>query len=263
MTVTSYFTACAFRIKIGDSEKSSIQRSLGAITLKLLKEFKGEIQRPRPFGSYSRGTMLPRKIDRNSDVDLLVTFKEYDAKPQTYLNRLRRFADKHYPNSVVKQSNPTILLSLNHINIELVPAVSMFPYGLQIPAPANDYEDWQSTTPHDAKKRLESIKKDRGMIIVHTIKLLKYWNAYNGYVFPSFELEQKLLDNWYMFNKSLKSFVYEGFDNLELPWFDVAQWRRNALSRAQSTIEEIKDYEWRNKEDLATAKAKELFPAFW
>lgn len=261
-TVIGHLRNCAFRINMGATEKENIQRSLSVIKFRLMTEFRNEIYVPKPFGSFSRGTMLPRRIDGKSDVDLMVTFKKYDAKPQTYLNRLRRFADKYYATSVVKQSNPTIVLSLNHINFELVPAVSMF-WGLQIPAPASDYEDWQTTDPDEVKTKLEKIKKSKGVSIVHTIKLLKYWNAINGYVFSPFELEQKLLDNWYLFSKDLKSLVYEGFENLELPWFDVAQWRQNALAKAQRSVMEIQDHEMFNEHDSATKKARELFPVFW
>jgi hypothetical protein len=68
---------------------------------------------------------------------------EGQKKPQTYLNRLRRFAELKYSTSEVFQSSPTIVLSLNHISFELVPAI--YNYGYQIPSPASSWEEWMST----------------------------------------------------------------------------------------------------------------------
>jgi len=56
----------------------------------------------------------------------MVIFNIYDGqgKPQTYLDRLRELAEVKYSTSEISQSNPTIVLALNHIKFELVPAVN-------------------------------------------------------------------------------------------------------------------------------------------
>src|SRR5260370_9100413 len=43
------------------------------------------------FGSSTRGTILPRSMDEQSDIDYMVVFSDGSATPQTYLNRLKSF----------------------------------------------------------------------------------------------------------------------------------------------------------------------------
>ena len=86
-------------------------------------------------------------MDANSDVDYMFVFKNDWSKPQTFLNRIRRFVEQCYSTSEIAQSNPTIVLNLNHIRFELVPAVQGLFGNLQIPAKASDYNEWLGTDP--------------------------------------------------------------------------------------------------------------------
>ena len=85
----------------------------------------------------------------------MVVFDTSDGqkKPQTYLDRLKKFAETKYSTSEIFQSSPTIVLSLNHIKFELVPAI--YNYGYQIPSPASSWVDWVSTDPITANKALQ------------------------------------------------------------------------------------------------------------
>ena len=75
------------------------------------------------FGSYTRVTILQRKADEESDVDYMVVFdNSNNYTPQTFLDRLKRFAETKYSTSEIYQSSPTIVLELNNIKFELVPA---------------------------------------------------------------------------------------------------------------------------------------------
>ena len=81
------------------------------------------------FGSYTRGTILPRKVDSESDIDYMVVFNNYDGcKPQAYLNRLNRFV-KYYikidiegseasllkgATNIIKRDRPILLLAIYH-----------------------------------------------------------------------------------------------------------------------------------------------------
>lgn len=58
----------------------------------------------------TRNTILPRYMDSHSDVDYMVVFKDSGFRPQTYLERLRRFVERNYTRSQIKQSHPTIQL---------------------------------------------------------------------------------------------------------------------------------------------------------
>ena len=123
MTVNSYLTYLANSSIIKKTEQANIQRSVFTLRIKLKKYFGPAISRQLIFGSYSRGTILPRTMDVNSDVDYMIVFSDSSAKPQTYLDRVREFAETYYTRSEIFQSNPTIVLSLNHIRFELVPAI--------------------------------------------------------------------------------------------------------------------------------------------
>lgn len=52
--------------------------------------FSNEVVEKKIFGSYVRGTILPRKVDEKSDVDIMIVFNNpYGYKPQTFLNKLK------------------------------------------------------------------------------------------------------------------------------------------------------------------------------
>ena len=137
MSVNSYLTTLASDLVLSSSEKASISTSISTLSSRLNSYFGSNITNHFQFGSNTRGTILPRKADTDSDIDYMVVFDSTDGqkKPQTYLDRLRRFAEEKYSTSEIAQSNPTIVLSLNHIKFELVPAI--YNYSYQIPSPAS------------------------------------------------------------------------------------------------------------------------------
>lgn len=262
MSVNSHLNQCAYRSILRNSEKESIERSLGAIKVRLRRYFRNEIKRMPVFGSYSRRTILPRRIDDRSDVDLMVVFSDSGSKPQTYLDRLRRFAERNYYASEIYQSNPTIVLSLNHIKFELVPAIDSWFNGLQIPAPASDFEDWITTNPTEFNEALEAKNKQTGSKLKPLIRLMKYWNATSGYVFPSYELEQKLVTYWFWNSKNLRDYFYNSFEYLDLGWYS-AQWKIDKLKRAKELVRSSKEYELRQMPQSAEAQIIKLLPVYW
>jgi hypothetical protein len=46
-------------------------------------------------------------MDYHSDIDYMVVLKEDGSVPQTYLDRIKRFAERYYNRSEIKQSNPS------------------------------------------------------------------------------------------------------------------------------------------------------------
>lgn len=124
MSINSYLEELSSKLVIKEEEKTKISISVSSIKTKLKKYFGSEIIDIVVFGSYTRGTILPRKADEESDIDVMVVFefnsKQY--KPQTYLNWLKQFAIEYYSRSEIYQDSPTIVLELNHIKFELVPA---------------------------------------------------------------------------------------------------------------------------------------------
>lgn len=106
MSVNSHLTSLASDLVLSDSEKSSISTSIKTLSSRLNLYFGNKVIGHFQFGSSTRGTILPRKADGNSDIDYIVIFDTSDGKkkPQTYLNHLRNFVTKKYSTSV----NPPI-----------------------------------------------------------------------------------------------------------------------------------------------------------
>jgi len=154
MTVNSHLVNLASDLVLSSIEKSNITTSINTLSSRLEAYFGSGINAKFQFGSSCRGTILPRKADKKSDIDYMVVFDTSDGqkKPQTYLDRLRRFAENKYTRSEISQSSPTIILSLNHIKFELVPAVYSYEY--LIPSPRSSWEEWISTDPTSANRRI-------------------------------------------------------------------------------------------------------------
>ena len=138
MTVNSYLQNRASSLVIHETEKEKIQKSVNAIKSRLSSYFGSDLSDALLFGSYTRGTILPRSADSQSDIDIMAVFgNDYGFKPQTFLDRLKRFAEFWYPNSIVAQSSPSIVLKLEHITFEITPAYKSWP-GYCIPASKSD-----------------------------------------------------------------------------------------------------------------------------
>ncbi len=72
-------------------------------------------------------------MDAHSDIDYMVVFEKGGYNPQTYLDGLRRFVEQRYQNSEIYQSSPTVVLELNHIRFDLVPAIRQWGTTYNIP----------------------------------------------------------------------------------------------------------------------------------
>lgn len=126
MSVNSYLNSLASDLVLSNDENESIKKSISTLETRLKNWFGSAVIESFKFGSYTRGTILPRKVDSDSDIDYMVVFdNSNNYNPQTYLNRLKSFVENYYSTSEIHQSSPTIVLKLNHIKFELVPAYSI------------------------------------------------------------------------------------------------------------------------------------------
>ncbi len=260
MTVNSYLTNLAEQAIIRDSEKESIKRSIDTLKSRLNFYFNSEISEHFIFGSYSRGTILPRNMDDNSDIDYMVVFEDSSYKSQTYLDKLRRFVENSYSRSEIEQSNPTIVLSLNHIRFELVPAIYLYPQ-LQIPAKASDYRDWIPTDPTGFNSKLTEKNKSHNNLIKPLVRLLKYWNVVNQRPFESYSLEQKVVDCYFnnLYSKQLKDYFYEFVEGMVVGYSDP-QWKKEKVERAKRLVKEARSYEGQGLLTSAENTIKNLLP---
>ena len=260
MSVNYHLTSLASTLVLSEAEKSSIITSINTLSSRLTLCFSNTVTNHFQFGSSTRGTILPRKADSRSDIDYMVVFNTSDGpkKPQTYLDRLRRFVEARYSTSEICQSHPTIVLSLNHINFELVPAINN--YGYQIPSPASSGLEWTSTDPYGTNELLKNINKDNNDQIKPLVRLIKYWNTRNGYPFTSFSLEQHIVSRLFWGGSTLKDYFYEFWSGFTYP-YDTAQYIEKMVENAKSHAKKAKEYEDINRPVSAKLEIQKIVPS--
>lgn len=260
MSVNSHLTSLASNLVLSESEKSSISTSINTLSSRLNSYFNNTVKEHFQFGSSTRGTILPRKADSNSDIDYMVLFDTSGGqmKPQTYLDRLRRFVNAKYSTSEIRQSHPTIVLSLNHINFELVPAI--YNYGYQIPSPALSWIEWMSTDPSGINKLLQDKNKNNNYQIKPLVRLIKYWNARQGHPFTSFSIEEYIINRSFWGCSALKDYFYDfwlGFNCSH----NTAQHIKNRVDSAKKYAKKAKEHENSNMPISAELEIQKIVPS--
>lgn len=243
MSTNTYLQGVASKLVLSDTERESIRNSINTLELHLRHwEHYDSIEYHDYFGSFSRGTILPRLYDSESDIDYMIKFKDaFNITPQTYLNWLKQFANKYYSRSEIHQDYPTIALELNHIKFELVPAVCPWGgYGLQIPAPKSDILNWINTDPEQLRIDELNANARCGFKLKPMIRLMKYWNIRNGRIVSSYELEKHLSSLVYIGCKTLEDYFYYAAENMYFA--DLSQTGKFRLDRLKEKVRQIKQY---------------------
>ncbi|MGN7875275.1 SMODS domain-containing nucleotidyltransferase [Roseateles sp. 22389] len=256
MSVLSFLTDLASNAVLSGTEQQSINTSVSTLQSRLGLHFEaGAIKQHFRFGSSMRGTILPRSMDERSDIDYMIVFSDASATPQTYLNRLRSFVERRYGTSEIYQSQPTIVLELNHIKFDLVPATTNWFGELQIP---NGAGGWQTTNPNDFNATLEARNKEHRLLIKPTIRLFKFWSAASGYVFPSFEMEKWVCRRSFGSLSNQRDYFFAVIAALSTD-FTYTQWVNNEITRAKVIVQNTKRYEAEGMPIKAEAEIKKLF----
>ena len=185
----------------------------------------------------------------------MVVFEKDGLKPQSYLDRLKTFVEKKYASSEVYQSSPTIVLELNHIKFELVPALHAWGSTYKIP---NGPQDWQYSDPSDFNSTIEEKNKNTAYMIKPTIRLAKIWNAANGYVFNSYLFERWICERSYWPAVNQRDYLFTVFDNMFA--VETAAWKNERITRAKNLVGEIRSDEANGYTYTAEATAKKLIP---
>lgn len=192
MSVNTYLQELGSSLVLDLTEKEHISTSVETIKSRLSSYFGLDVIEKKLYGSYVRETILPRKVDEDSDVDLMIVFSNPNGyRPQTFLNKLKSFAEYYYNRSEIYQSSPTIVLELNHIKFELTPAYRS--YGLYyIP---KDSSTWMHTDPDSFYSKLTECNKKNSYKIKPIVRILKHWNIQKNHrEIASFELEKKVAE---------------------------------------------------------------------
>ena len=83
MSVLSFLTDTASSAVLSTTEQSSITTSIITLQSRMALHFdSGVIAQHFRFGSSTRGTILPRSMDEQSDIDYMVVFSDGSATPQ-------------------------------------------------------------------------------------------------------------------------------------------------------------------------------------
>lgn len=247
-------------IKYGSTERTKINNSVRAIIQKLEDYFSDEIDEAILFGSYQRDTILPRIFDSNSDIDILVLFNTEDfdkLKPESYRAQLKKFSEYSYRNSFVAKDHPSIVLELNHIKFDLVPAI--FDVGwvydsIEIP---NKNGGWLETEPKKFNEELVRRNTRFNSIVKPIIRLLKYWNASQSYPFYSFELEKQIADMNFNNDNYESGFLY-AIKNLQMRNLSVSGERK--VEALQKNAEWVKEYLEREQINKAKEAMNRILP---
>lgn len=260
MSVLNYLENLASNAILSNDEKSSIEISISTLKNRLNSYFGDKLSNHFLFGSSTRGTILPRKMDEESDIDYMIVFNDDSCKPQTYLSRLKNFAEYYYSRSEIYQDNPTIVLKLNHIKFELVPALSTYTEGqYKIPDKANSYSDWIYTNPNSFNDELTEKNKNNNCKIKPMIRLVKYWNADRGHIFYSFLKEKDIVDKYYYNCSNIKDYFF--YYMLSMPDSGYKyQKTTDEVKRMKKIINQVKQYENDNMPYSAESEIKKLLP---
>lgn len=255
MSVNSYLEDLGSALVLSSSEKSSITTSVDTIKSRLSSYFGSDVIEKKLYGSYVRETILPRKADENLDVDLMVVFSNSNGyQPQSFLNRLKNFAEHYYSRSEIYQSSPTIVLELSHIKFELTPAYKN--YGMYY-IPKSSAE-WMYTDPDGFYSKLTECNKNNHYKIKPVVRLLKHWNIQKNYRdLASFELEKKVAEELmyaYFSCISYTDYLKYSFDKIKYNT-DYKQ-----VNKALDCIDEALQLEKDGYPYSALIKIKEAFP---
>lgn len=256
MSVLSYLEKRASEAVLSSDENSSISTSISTLQTRLNSHFGTGLSEHFKFGSQTRGTILPRVMDEHSDVDYMIVFADGGYTPQTYLDRLKRFVEKYYSTSSIKQTSPTITLELNHIKFDLVPALKGYWTGTyQIP---NGTSAWRDTNPNDFNATLTAKNNAELYKIKPTIRLAKFWNAKAGYVFDSYDFEKWIVNQSYFLISNQRDYLFHVFEAMALP--TDTQWRKDRVQRAKDIVAKVREYERDEMPYTAEGEVKKLIP---
>jgi predicted nucleotidyltransferase len=223
----------------GSNEQKKIDASVVTLKTRLRSHFGNDICSIVEFGSYKRDTILPRKYDEHSDVDLMIIFDHarITLSPGTYRSRLVAFADRWYSRSEVYKTNPTVTLELDHIKYDLVPAYEETNNWLGSKTtfiPQND-SSWMTTDPHGFNTVLIRANTANHSNIKKVIRLLKAWNAKVGYPIESFSLEKEIVAmQFWLFDTSLEAYFFDVIQKLN-------QYRNGSIFTPNQKIVSLKE----------------------
>lgn len=184
------------------------------------------------------------------------------SDPQkSFIGQQYNFVNHYYSRSEIHQDHPTMVLELNHIKFELVPAYQTYSWSdyYNIPALSTNYADWLLTNPSEIKRKVNDANNRYNYQIKRLIRLLKYWNVRNYMVYSSFDLGDHIAGRVFYLCTSLEDYLFDAISGL--PIYTLPQYKRDKVKKLQDKVSEIKDdYYTKWYKYLALRELENLFP---
>ncbi len=235
------------------TEREKINASLTQLESILKLKLQHNIEEFIRFGSWTRNTILPRRFDLNSDVDLMVVFntKNGTRTSHTYRQNLIDIISNAYPNSISKKDFPVVKLELNHIMFDIVPAHKErgFWGDVNYFIPDNS-TGWRKTVPNDINEALSQKNQSYGNNIVRgVVRLCKHWNSSHGRVFDSYEMEKMIVERYFysgddLYAKFLSIMEFLAKEHQHPGTIQALGWIKEYKGNWQRQENQNKQYEW-------------------
>lgn len=255
--MNDYLENLGSQLVVDGKEKQQIRNEIRKLLMRFHSwEDYEKVKEIKLFGSYQRDTILPRSIDHDSDVDVMVIFKDaFRTSKETYYDLLLEFVRHNYKEQILKDE-PSIVLNLSGIKIELTPGVEKgASINLQIPTVNNQFLDWTWTDPFDLIKAVDFYDRLHDGKLRPLIRLFKLWNVNTGHYYPSFKLEHYLSHLAFFKPYSLLDmFIYAATN---LPVFDSSN--PESVTVLKACIGMVQDYARQDMHKEAMSVMKAIF----
>jgi hypothetical protein len=242
-------------------ERDTITRALTNVKANLSAHFtRGVMKEQFCFGSLTRRTVLPRRVNPEADIDYMVVFDNTSrVKPQALIERLKRFAEEFYPRSEIYQSHPTVVLNLSRYRVELVPAHRSWWSGLSIPAKESQFLEWTPTDPEGFERSLREKDEANAGEIRPVIRLLKYWNVVNDHVFDSFALERIVVNHsFWGVGRNLQTRLFSVIESLSSA--GLSKVKKERVNIAREVVRRVRLLETHGFAEYAETEVARLIP---
>ncbi|MBI3519045.1 MAG: nucleotidyltransferase domain-containing protein [Bacteroidetes bacterium] len=259
--ILNYLELLVEKLTLQPGEGTRITGSVNKIKGKLEKWFENDgLKEVRAFGSYDRGTLISRLVDTNSDVDIMVIFDEKRWESQTYLNKLKNFAEEHYPKAERYQDHPSIVIEDEKIKFELVPCIYkeetfFLEEKYLVPQRQNSELEWIKTEPDYLKNKLNEFVNTKPTLI-NLILLFKYWNLCNSYLYKTFKIESFII-NKFDYEEALDYNFFKLIDNLNYSNTDNQNSLNKVLKKQKDRIELLLN---NDMEEYALLEIQKILP---
>lgn len=189
------------KIELTDNQRDKIKTSHKHLREKILQPL-NYVSHTFLTGSYKKNTL----INPANDIDVFVILKgytQYDVKPNTILDKLKKDLNIAYLKTLVKQDKPCVVLEFQHVTFELTPAIENYWGGhseFYIPEMSKN-NTWQKVeNPRVLENSLSQKNQNLNQKLIPLIKMMKKCKVNNKINTPSFEMEKMAINSLHYFN---------------------------------------------------------------